>query len=383
MRRICAVLLLVLLFFSPISAHEILENTDLEAIMTDYMEKNGLEKGNFALSYYNTVTGESYAVNDTVFMPAASTFKLPLNMYYYEMERSGEMDSDAMIPYAKGAGGEFSLREGHRASLVDSNNETSLGMLYNLGDFAEYKRRMRDAYFHMPEEQIDWIYYEKNYYCTNMMMDALQYLYENSADFEEMLGYMKQAQPDTYFRALVTEYEVAHKFGWYEGSTNDVGIFYTPEPFLLAVYTKDLDNDYLLCDVAALVTAYNVANAAPPEPEEPEEPVMPDMDRAEELEFELVPLPGTEEETVEEPVPVFPAELQVTEPAPEPEPEPKPEPEQEQQSVFAWWMPLVALGVFAMGGGGTLLVFNNRHLKKMQLEDAEEEVVIQERIGKS
>ena len=375
MRRICAVLLLILLLSSPVLAHEIPEDADLETILADYMEENGLKKGNFALSYYNTVTGEACAVNDTVFMPAASTFKLPLNMYYYELERDGKITPDTVIPSAKLEGVEYTLEEIRRASLIQSDNDTALALLYNLGEFPDYKTIMRDTYFHMPGDQIEYIYYADNYYCTNMMMDALKYLYENSGDFEELLDYLKQAQPDTYFRAYVTEYEVAHKYGWFEGTVNDVGIFYTPEPFLLAVYTKDLDNDFLISDVAQLVTEYNVANATLPEPEpEPEEPELPDMDRAEELEFELVPLPGTEEE----PEPEM---------APEPEPEPiieeEPAPEPEQKSAFAWWMIPVALGVFAVGGGGVVLIINPKRLEEHWKDEPEEENDIQERIGKS
>ena len=376
MRRILALLLLLALFLVPAAAYEISEDADLETVLTAYMKRNGLKEGNFALSYYNTVTGESYAVNDTVFMPAASTFKLPLNMYYYEMERDGKIDPDAVIPYAKGAGGEFVLRDAHMASLVYSNNEMSLGMLYNLGVFAEYKQQMRDAYFHMPEEDIHYLYYEKNYYCTNMMMDALKYLYAHSEDFEEMLGYMKQAQPDEYFRACVTEIEVAHKFGWFEGSNNDVGIFYTEEPFLLAVYTKDLNDDTILCDVARLVTDYNIAKTTVAEQEEPEpapeEPAAPNMDWAQVLEFEMVPLPGAEEVTEEEP------ETELAE-EPEPVPEigaeeaPVPEETPEPQKAFVWWMPLVALGVFAVGGGGTLLIVNPKRLAEKMKEDEEEE----------
>ncbi len=358
MRRFCAIFLLITLFFLPVLASETPKNGGLEAVMNDFIAKNDLKNADFSVSYYNTVTGESYSVNDTLFLPAASTFKLPLNMYYYELERDGKIASDAIIPSAKLEGVEYRLSDTHRASLVDSDNDTALALLYNLGEFPDYKRIMRDAYFQMPKEQIEAVYYADNYYCTNMMMDALKYLYAHSEDFEEMLDYMKQAQPDTYFRAYVTEYEVAHKYGWFEGSVNDVGIFYTPEPFLLAVYTRDLNNEYLLPEVAKLLTEYNVANTAEPEPE----PEAPDTSHAEELEFELVPLPGTE--AVPEPEP---------EHEPEPEAEEVPEPEPEEQPAFVWWMPLVALGVFFAGGGGTLLIFNNKHLKQMKLEEQEEE----------
>ena len=323
--------------------------------MAGFMDTYGLGDGNFSLSYYNTVTGESYAVYDTTFMVAASTFKLPLNLYYYEMERRGEIESDAFIPRAG-----TTLDVAHRESLVHSDNDLSIGLLYNLGDFCTYKSLMRDAFFTMPEEQIDYIYYADNYYCTSMMMDTLKYLYENRGDFEEMIGYMKQAQPDQYFRAGVTEYEVAHKYGWYDGAVNDVGIIYTEEPFLLAVYTKDVYGEQIVADAAALLTAYNVANTLPSEPEKPE----PEPEEAVTLEVEMVPVEQPEE-TPEVPV-------EQTERAKQ-EPEETPVPEPETETSFAWWMIPVALGVFALGGGGTLLVFNNKHLKKMKIDADEEE----------
>ena len=133
MKRVLCLLLLILLLIVPVSAEE-----SLEEIMADYMERNGLGTHNYSVSYYNTVTGESYAFNDKKFMVAASTFKLPLNMYYYEMERDGQIESDALIPEAG-----VRLDVAHKESLVNSNNEYSIGLLYHLGDFPTYKQCMR------------------------------------------------------------------------------------------------------------------------------------------------------------------------------------------------------------------------------------------------
>lgn len=358
MRKCVVFLLIFLLLCGQTAAYEPpedLKGQSLEAVLADFMAENGLHAGNFSLSYYNTVTGESYAFNDTAFMVAASTFKLPLNMYYYEMERDGKIASDAMIPEAG-----VTLDVAHQESLVKSNNEHAIGMLYHLGDFRTYKTLLREAYFTMPEEEIHYIYYADNYFCTNMMMDALQYLYANSGDFEQMLGYMKQAQPDEYFCAGVTEYEVAHKYGWFEGAVNDVGIIYTEEPFLLAVYTQDVYGEAVVANVAALLTAYNTANVQPPaEPDMPE----PEPEEGVTLEIEMVPVESPAEPEAEVPA----------EPEPEPQPEPIPQPEPEPEPAFEWWMVAVALGVFVLGSGGTLLVFNNKHLKKMKIDEEEEE----------
>ena len=339
----CILLLAILLTLTvPAFAYEIPEDftgLSMEEVMADFMAERGLNEENYSVSYTNTVTGETYAFNDEKFMVAASTFKLPLNMYYYEMEQEGLIASDAYISRAG-----TTLDNAHYESLVWSNNEVSIGMLYNLGEFRDYKELMR-KYFTMTEEEIDYVYYVDNYYCTRMMMDALSYLYEYRMDFDELIGYMKQAQPGEYFKAGVTEYEVAHKYGWFEGAINDVGIIYAPQPFLLAVYTQDVDVS-VVADTAALLTAYNVWQNRP-EPEEEENSL--------ELEVQYVPKDEPVEEITVEPDPVV-----------EPEPEELAEDpaEPEETSAFAWWMVAVALGVFLLGGGGVLLLANPKRLQE-------------------
>ena len=202
----------------------------LEEIMADFMAENALGESNFSLSYYNTVTGESYDFNENGMMIAASTYKLPLNMYYYDLQRSEEMTGDTLV-----AG--YSLDVCHYQSIVWSNNEISQGMLYSIGNFTQYKDAMLTV-FGMENEEIDPKYYTNNYYSSRMMISALKKLYEHAEDYEELIGYMKESNPqDGYFRHYVTECEVAHKYGSYEGAENDVGIIYAEQPFLLAVYT--------------------------------------------------------------------------------------------------------------------------------------------------
>lgn len=329
--RVCILLsALLLLLTVSAAAYEIptdFTGMTLEQAMEEFMQANGLNTSNFSVSYYNTVTGERYAFNDKAFMVAGSTYKLPLNMYYYEMEHAGTMAPDA---YISRAGAKLSTV--HEQSLVHSNNEMSIGLLYNLGEFRSYKELMR-KYFSMPEEEIDPIYYQDNYYCTHMMMDALSYLYDYRADFEEMISYMKQAQPGKYFKQYVTDYEIAHKYGWFEGAVNDVGIIYTPQPILLAVYTQGVVED-IVAQTAALATAYTVWQT----PEETRSPTHL------ELEVQYVPL-EQEDEPVQE---VF---------AEEPE-QMYEEVQPDAQPAFAWWMVAVALGVFLVGGGTVMILVN-------------------------
>ncbi len=69
----------------------------VEELIDAFRAEHDLTEDNFELSYYNTVTGESYDFNETKMLYGASTYKLPLNLYYYDMQLAGEITGDTMI----------------------------------------------------------------------------------------------------------------------------------------------------------------------------------------------------------------------------------------------------------------------------------------------
>ena len=222
--------------------------------METFRAEYGLDETNFALSYRNAVTGETYHYNETHFMLAGSTYKLPLNLYYYDLEAAGEISADTPITE------DCSLAYVHEQSLLNSNNELSHALIYRIGSFWEYKQAMR-RYFTMTDAEIDPSYYEDNYYCTRMMLDTLQVLWDRQEDYAQALSYLEQAMPEHYFRRDLPDVRIAHKYGLFEASMNDVGIIWAKQPFLLAVYTSL--NDYLLAEdviAQAAVLFYDYTN---------------------------------------------------------------------------------------------------------------------------
>ena len=207
----------------------------LEGLIAEFMQENYLNETNFSLCYYNTVTGEEYCYNETAFMIAASTYKLPLNLYYYDMQLAGEITGDTMI--TRGA----SLDEAHYQTLVYSNNELAYSLWRRIGDWPEYKTAMR-KYFTMTDDEIPQNYYYDHVFCTRMMMDTLKVVWDGQEQYPELIDYLKIACPGAYFKTYldVDETPVAHKYGSYEGAENDVGIIWAERPFLLAVYTSGL-----------------------------------------------------------------------------------------------------------------------------------------------
>ena len=286
MRKLLILALIVVLLCTTAAAYESPKDfTDLtlEEAMEDLMAYYQLTENNFSMSFYNTVTNESYDFNEKKFAIAASTYKLPLNMYFYEMEQMGEIDPNAQFLWTG-----MTLHEVHRQSVLFSNNEVSEAMASYWNNYYVYKENMR-KYSSMPVEEIDEYYYLTNASCTRMMMDTLKYLYANSDKFEELIGYMKEAVPGQYFKAGVQDYEVAHKYGEVNEFVNDVAIIYTPQPILLAVYTQGIHGAGVCAQIARLVTDYTVWQTEQETAQEPvqevvneEEPVVPEQEQPEE-----------------------------------------------------------------------------------------------------
>ena len=364
----------------------------LAALFDDFRAAYNLTEQNFAVSYYDTVTQESYDWNETHMMVAASTFKLPLNLYYYEMENAGEIASDALMTQ-----GGATLDLCHYLSIVESNNEISHALLYRIGTFPEYKEAMR-KYFTMTDDEIDPKYYQDNYYCTRMMMDTLKYIYAHQEELTELVDYMKQSHPQNgYFRAKVTEMEVAHKYGSFEGAENDVGIFYAERPFLLAVYTQNV-GELVVQDAARLAADYNARQTELAKKkalqeqldafEAEKEARMQEAEaRAEEAmqaltaqyEAEQAAKKAAQEAALleAEKASMAQADTQEAETAPE---------QTKASSVFQfnpdnfeWWMLAVAAAVLVLGSGGVLLILHTGKMKELtrdaaQEDDAEDEL---------
>ena len=224
------------------------EHQTLEGIITQFREKNGLDESNFSMCYYATGSGEQYRYAGDVFRTAASTIKVPLVMLYYDMIREGTLSMDTELD---GYTLSFLLYQ----TIVYSDNATTQILIDGLGFFAVYREKLTTFY----DQNYPDTFYSENIINADYMMAILHQLYDNAEAYAELIDNMKIAADGAYFQLNVTEYEIAHKYGHYEGAVNDIGIIYTPEPFLLVVYTEGVcGNDALLGSIAELMTEYTL-----------------------------------------------------------------------------------------------------------------------------
>lgn len=175
-------------------------------------------------------------------------YKLPLNMEFERRLDAGELSPDQLV-------GGYTVDRAMYLSIVCSNNEVSQAMRNFLtGDRDQY-RELLNQFSGLEEDELPPEYYSDNCMSPRFMLNTLRCLYDGRDSFDMVIGLMKQAHPDAYFRKYQGEYEIAHKYGSFEGMLNDCAIVYTPTPFLLTVFTKNVAyNEEVLGSLCELLT---------------------------------------------------------------------------------------------------------------------------------
>ena len=242
--------------------------TDAATLIDSYLAENGYDETVISISYYNFVTEETYEYNATAQMFAASTYKLPLNMYYYELRAAGTYDGDSKLYFGSNCyadsygtiannysvGDYITLDVLQYTSIVESDNNSSHILFENLGGW--------DSYMEIISKYSDYyVYCAENYNNVSFMMDCLKIIYENQELYSELIEDMKIAMSGKYMQTYVDEVEIAHKYGIYGTAHNDVGIVFCSQPYALTIYTDLSDGDIVIGEINRILFEYNTLQA--------------------------------------------------------------------------------------------------------------------------
>lgn len=209
------------------------QHEELGSVLDSFISEHGLNEGNFALGF-RSVGGDEYLFNADKLFDTASLYKIPLNMYYYELEASGALAATDKV-------GGVSLADCHRLSLVKSDNELSEKMVQRMGGFRALKLKALE-YCGMSESDVGAGFFDTTGFTVRMMLGILEYLYNGGDVFAGQLELMKTAQEGEYLRSGSCGLEIAQKYGAqvYNGLMNFcvAGIVYADEPFFVVIYTR-------------------------------------------------------------------------------------------------------------------------------------------------
>lgn len=221
----------------------------LEKELTEHIEQ---KKGTYGIYVRDLYTKQVCGLNhDTVFH-AASTFKIPVNLYLFKQIADGQINPHHKLTYQrkhyeggtgilqyKDYGTSYTIQELSKYSIVYSDN-VATNMLLDLLGRKNVKKMMSD----LGGTVVD---YSANTTCPKDMaiyMDALvEFNIEHPAEGALLLDFLKNTVfNDRIPTLLPAGTEVAHKIGnWpLEGSYHDVGVVYHPDhPYIISLFSKN------------------------------------------------------------------------------------------------------------------------------------------------
>lgn len=231
-RRILFSLLLcmALLFALPALAADepkVLDTEEIDQLLAPYLEKYEATEKNLGIAFLYTGTGESYFLHEDKAFYSASLYKVPLCMHYAERISEGELDwSDKW----RGQTLEHLISR----TLLYSDNSTASGLMFMDKDIL-YDNAAFRTYCALSEEDLQKLG-DKYQFTPRFMLNTLRTLYEEPERFPRIMDYLMDAAPGNYFEAkLEDRYDIAQKYGQWEGVLHTAGVIYTPTPILLVV----------------------------------------------------------------------------------------------------------------------------------------------------
>ena len=215
---------------------------DIEA----YFQENGIDHEKVAYCITDLEHNIKYSMNEKDEFIAASIYKLPLAMLYYDKVNEGEYTLDSTFTYSGymhedagvissdyGIGSQVPLSDLLNDLIIYSDNDAGHILYENLGGWKEYKEAMTKY-----TDSISENYYTiDNVTTANTMNDVVTYLYDHKEDYKGLIKNMEEAEPGEYLDRD-TQLSMPQKYGMYDYTLNSVGFVECNTSYSIVVLTS-------------------------------------------------------------------------------------------------------------------------------------------------
>lgn len=215
---------------------------DIEA----YFQENGIDHEKVAYCITDLEHNIKYSMNEKDEFIAASIYKLPLAMLYYDKVNEGEYTLDSTFTYSGymhedagvissdyGIGSQVPLSDLLNDLIIYSDNDAGHILYENLGGWKEYKEAMTKY-----TDSISENYYTMdNVITANTMNDVVTYLYDHKEDYKGLIKNMEEAEPGEYLDRD-TQLSMPQKYGMYDSALNSVGFVECNTSYSIVVLTS-------------------------------------------------------------------------------------------------------------------------------------------------
>lgn len=215
---------------------------DIEA----YFQENGIDHEKVAYCITDLEHNIKYSMNEKDEFIAASIYKLPLAMLYYDKVNEGEHTLDSTFTYSGymhedagvissdyGIGSQVPLSDLLNDLIIYSDNDAGHILYENLGGWKEYKEAMTKY-----TDSISENYYTMDNVTTaNTMNDVVTYLYDHKEDYKGLIKNMEEVEPGEYLDRD-TQLSMPQKYGMYDSALNSVGFVECNTSYSIVVLTS-------------------------------------------------------------------------------------------------------------------------------------------------
>ena len=218
---------------------------DLAKDIEAYFQENGIDHEKVAYCITDLEHNIKYSMNEKDEFIAASIYKLPLAMLYYDKVNDGEYTLDSTFTYSGymhedagvvssnyGIGSQIPLSDLLDDLIEYSDNDAGHILYENLGGWKEYKEAMTKYTDSISENY----YTEDNVSTANTMNDVVTYLYEHKEDYKDLIENMEKAEPGENLDRD-TRLSMPQKYGMYDSALNSVGFVECNTPYSIVVLT--------------------------------------------------------------------------------------------------------------------------------------------------
>jgi len=291
---------------SPTMPAKQIVSEDLTQLIDAYLNRNNVDKDNIGIYVHDLKSDGTYMLNPDAYFVAASTYKLPLAMLYYEKINAGEIhlsdlisltiepdtdettdDTAAAIeapqstapigsadPSASASASAVitpaptpvstpepevytdSVEDALHAMIRNSDNTAATALYTNLGGWYTFKTGILKYSDNLNEDGTPSKSSDDNTFTPSFMNDVLDYLYVHKESFQTLVEDLQIAQPNDYLNRNVNDV-MAQKYGDYDGALNAIGFATTGNPYTIVIYTYCEDNAYeLLGDINEICYSY-------------------------------------------------------------------------------------------------------------------------------
>jgi beta-lactamase class A len=226
---------------------------DFSTLETDINSYIGGFQGQYGVTLADISAGGGFSINGGDTYVAASTFKIPLNLYLFNKFKAGSISPDAgmeylqndyeggtgKVQYAK-VGTRYKIRTLSKYSIIYSDNVATNMLLRLLG-----RKNTKDFMRSLGGIVVDDA---NNTSCPDDMAIYLKALYDFCNDNpelgSELMGYFENTIFSDRLPKLLPEGTIiAHKIGNMTSAVHDVGIIYADRTYILAVMSKNVSEE--------------------------------------------------------------------------------------------------------------------------------------------